>query len=76
MYGATISAAGMRLIKLLVGHTPRTTAELIDEIGVTRTAITEQLNELLHAGFVTRTITGCQVEGVRATISQRLPRPW
>ena len=46
----------MRVIKLLVGHPPRTVGELIDETGVTRTAITEQLNELMAAGFVERTI--------------------
>lgn len=55
MAGATITAAGMRVVKLLVGHPPRTVAELIDETGVTRTAVTEQLNEMVAAGFVEQT---------------------
>jgi predicted ArsR family transcriptional regulator len=46
----------MRVVKLLVGHPPRTVGELIDETGVTRTAITEQLNEMVAAGFVDRTL--------------------
>jgi len=50
----TISAAGMRLLKLLVGNPPQTVADLIKVAGVTRTAVTEQLNELLAAGFVAR----------------------
>ena len=45
----------MRVVKLLVGHPPRTVAELIDETGVTRTAVTEQLNEMVAAGFVEQT---------------------
>ncbi|MFZ5831917.1 MAG: MarR family transcriptional regulator, partial [Planctomycetota bacterium] len=49
-----ISASGMRLIKLLVGSRPQTVAELIEATGVTRTAVTEQLNELVAAGFVDR----------------------
>ena len=43
------------MIKLLVGHPPRTVAELIDATGVTRTAVTEQLNEMVAAGFVEQT---------------------
>ena len=56
MAGATITASGMRVVKLLVGHPPRTIGELIEETGVTRTAITEQLNEVVAAGFVDRTL--------------------
>lgn len=52
---ATISAAGMRIVKLLVGSPPQTVAEMIRTMGVTRTAVTEQLNELVAAGFVERT---------------------
>jgi len=52
---ATISAAGMRIVKLLVGNPPKTVAEMIRATGVTRTAVTEQLNELAAAGFVDRT---------------------
>ena len=54
MAEVTISAAGMRIVKLLVGNTSRTVADLIKETGVTRTAVTEQLNELMGAGFVER----------------------
>lgn len=48
----TISAAAMRIVKLLVGNQPRTVADLIEATGVTRTAVTEQLNELVAAGLV------------------------
>jgi len=54
MPDATISAAGLRVVKLLVGSAPRTVADLIRATGVTRTAVTEQLNELVAAGFVER----------------------
>jgi len=52
---ATVSAAGMRIVRLLVGTPPKTVAEMIRATGVTRTAVTEQLNELVAAGFVERT---------------------
>lgn len=52
---ATVNAAGMRIVKLLVGNPPRTVADLIKVTRVTRTAVTEQLNELLAGGFVVRT---------------------
>jgi len=51
---AMISAAGRRLINLMVGKRPQTVTELIESTGVTRTAVTEQLNELVAAGFVHR----------------------
>jgi predicted ArsR family transcriptional regulator len=44
----------MRVMKLLVGRPPQTVVDLIDATGVTRTAVTEQLNELVAAGFVRR----------------------
>ncbi len=56
MTDPTVSAAGMRVVKLLVGHLPQTVADLIGATGVTRTAVTEQLNELVAAGFVDRSI--------------------
>ena len=56
MAGTSITAAGMRVIKLLVGRPPRTVGELTRLTGVTRTAITEQLNEMVAGGFVNRTI--------------------
>lgn len=55
MAEATVSAAGMRVVRLLVGSPPKTVADLINATGVTRTAVTEQLNELVAAGFVERT---------------------
>jgi predicted ArsR family transcriptional regulator len=50
-----VSPAGMRIVKLLVGRPPQTVADLIGVASVTRTAVTEQLNELVAAGFVERT---------------------
>ena len=49
-----ISAAGLRIIKLLVGNPAQTVSDLIRATGVTRTAVTEQLSELVAAGFVAR----------------------
>jgi predicted ArsR family transcriptional regulator len=56
MAEVAISAAGMRVVKLLVGNRPQTVSELIRATGVTRTAVTEQLNELVEAGFAVRTV--------------------
>jgi len=56
MMDATISPAGLRIVKLLVGHPPKTVAGLIRAAGVTRTAVTEQLNDLVRAGLVERSI--------------------
>jgi predicted ArsR family transcriptional regulator len=39
-----------------VGSPPQTVSDLIQTSGVTRTAVTEQLNELVAAGYVQRTI--------------------
>ena len=52
----TVSAAGMRVVKLLTGKPPQTIAELMRDTGVTRTAVTEQLSELVAAGYVDRDI--------------------
>ncbi|MBX7168770.1 MAG: hypothetical protein K1X74_20710 [Pirellulales bacterium] len=41
---------------MLVGQPPQTMASLIQATGVTRTAVTEQLNDLLGSGFVRRTL--------------------
>ena len=54
MTNPTVSPAGMRVMRLLVGKPPQTVAELTDAACVTRTAVAEQLNELLEAGFVHR----------------------
>jgi len=53
---AMVSPAGMRIVRLLVGNPPQTMAALIRATGVTRTAVSEQLNELLAAGFVERSV--------------------
>ena len=54
MPDATLSAAALRIVKLLVGTPPQTVAQLMEAMGVTRTAVTEQLTELVNAGFVER----------------------
>ena len=54
MADAIISSTGMRLLKLLVGNPPKSITELMKSMEVTRTAITEQLNELVRSGFVDR----------------------
>jgi len=51
-----VSAAAMRIVRLLVGNPPQTIAELIRASGVTRTAVSEQLNELVAGGYVARTM--------------------
>jgi predicted ArsR family transcriptional regulator len=52
MADATVSVAGLKIVKLLVGNPPSTITDLIRAMGVTRTAVTDQLNELVTAGFV------------------------
>ncbi len=54
MSDAIISAAGLRIVKLLVGRPPQSITGLLPVAGVTRTAVTEQLNDLIAAGFVER----------------------
>lgn len=54
MSSLSVSTAGMRLINTLVGTSPKSIEELVEAAGVTRTAVTEQLNELLDSGFVQR----------------------
>jgi len=51
---ATVTASGMRLVRLLVGKPPLGIAELTKEVGVSRTAVSARLNELMEAGFVER----------------------
>jgi len=51
-----VTPAGMKILKILVGNPPHTVSELMKKTGVTRTAITEQLNELMAAGFVERSL--------------------
>lgn len=63
MPDASISPAGLRIAKLLVGQPPQTVADLMRVTGVTRTAITEQLDELMTAGFVARTVERVSARG-------------
>ncbi|MHB1035294.1 MAG: helix-turn-helix transcriptional regulator [Pirellulales bacterium] len=56
MADITVTSAGLRIIRLLVGNPPQTIAQLAQKTGVTRTAISEQLDELLMAGFIERTV--------------------
>ena len=56
MREALVSSAGMRIMRLLIGTRPQTMAELIRATGVTRTAVSEQLNELVAGGYVARTM--------------------
>jgi predicted ArsR family transcriptional regulator len=51
-----ISSAGLRVVRLLVGREPRTVEELTKAAGVTRTAVTGQLYQLIDAGLVERQI--------------------
>jgi len=39
-------------MRLLIGQPPKTMTELIEATGVTRTAISEQLNELISSGYI------------------------
>ena len=39
-------------MRLLIGQPPKTMSELIEATGVTRTAISEQLNELILSGYI------------------------
>ena len=48
----SISAVGTRIMRLLIGQPPKKMSELIEATGVTRTAISEQLNELISSGYV------------------------
>jgi len=54
MVNVNLSPASMRVVRLLVGNTPKSVSDLIREMKVTRTAVTEQLNELVAAGLVER----------------------
>ncbi|MGA2065839.1 MAG: ArsR family transcriptional regulator [Thermoguttaceae bacterium] len=60
---ARINAAGLRVVKLLVGNPPQTVESLIRATGVTRTAVAEQLHALLAAGFVERTVEKLEGRG-------------
>ncbi len=54
MSDAIIRASGLKLVKLLVGNPPQSISDLMKSLAVTRTAVTEQLGELVRSGFVER----------------------
>jgi predicted ArsR family transcriptional regulator len=56
MLDATLSSAGLRVLKLLIGNPPQSIPDLVKATGVTRTAITEQLNELVASGLVEQAV--------------------
>jgi predicted ArsR family transcriptional regulator len=49
---AAVGIAGMGLVRVLVGRPPQSVEDLIDALGVTRTAVTLQLDGLIAAGYV------------------------
>ncbi len=51
-----ISPAAYRILRLLVGKPPQSIAQLTNASGVTRTAVIEQLNELMAKEFVEREV--------------------
>jgi predicted ArsR family transcriptional regulator len=51
-----VSGAGLRIIRLLIGKPPQTITELVEALNVTRTAVTEQVNELVAIGFLEQTL--------------------
>lgn len=55
MADTIITSAGMRIVRLLVGKPPQTVDELMEGTGVTRTAVAQQLSELVAAGLLERT---------------------
>ena len=42
----------MRVLRRLAGNPPQTIAELTADLGVTRTAVSDKLNELMAVGLV------------------------
>jgi DNA-binding MarR family transcriptional regulator len=55
MKPTTVSPAAMRVIRVLAGNPPHTVQQLVAATGVTRTAITEQIKDLMANGLVSRT---------------------
>lgn len=52
----SISEASLRIMRQLIGHPPRTVSELIGALHVTRTAVMEQIAELMDHHYVEQTI--------------------
>lgn len=50
----SVSPAGMRVVNILVECPHSTITEITDKVNVTRTAVTEQLEELIAQGYVVR----------------------
>ena len=48
----SIGTVGTRIMRLLIGQAPKKMSDLIEATGVTRTAVSEQLNELIANGYV------------------------
>lgn len=63
MADPTVSPAGLRVVRLLIGCEPQTVSDMIRATGVTRTAVTEQLNELVAAGYVDRSLRRLTTRG-------------
>ena len=56
MSASFVTSAATRIARFLVGNPPMTVSDLVKASGITRTAVSEQLNELVAAGYVKRTI--------------------
>ena len=59
----SISPAAYRILSLLVGNPPQSVAQLTRSSGVTRTAVIEQLNELMAQDYVARRVDKTQRRG-------------
>jgi predicted ArsR family transcriptional regulator len=55
MNAASVSPAAMRVIHVLAGKPPHTIRQLVAATGVTRTAVSEQIKDLMDADLVART---------------------
>ena len=62
----TLSATSLRILRVLIGSRPLTVPDVMQALGVTRTAVVDQFRELIAAGFVER---------VTAPPEQRRGRP-
>lgn len=51
----SIGESAMRIMRRLIGHPPQTISELAKSLNVTRTAVTEQINELIALHLVRQT---------------------
>lgn len=58
-----ISPAAMRIMRLLAAETSLTIDAIADKIGVTRTAVKDQLNELIACGYIAQDQERCGVRG-------------